>query len=232
MSMDRTDSPGEVLDALLAGNDRHVARVDGAAFDAVRDAQHPPVVSVCCSDSRVSQEGMWDVSTPGELFTVANIGNRATARVDGERVLDGGVAYPTTFTDTGVVVIVGHTGCGAITTAYDIAQGRTDPEGLPPGVRQDVAPLVELVEHAPVALDGPTDVVVDRLVEHHVREQVAFVASRTAAAVYGFVYDIHRRYGDCDGRTYLVATGDGDPAPADAVETTESDCGVVVQSLL
>ena len=207
-----SDASESILSDLLAGNDRHVASVDEADFDAVRDAQHPPVVSVCCSDSRVSQEGMWDVSGPGTLFTVANIGNRATTTVDGERVVDGGVAYPTTFTDTGVVAIVGHTGCGAVTAAYEIAQGETDPAELPPGVRHDVAPLVETVADAPVDLDGEKRAVVDRLVEHNVREQVDFVSARTEAAVYGFVYDFHHRYGDRDGRTYAVAAGDGDPA--------------------
>jgi len=223
----QTDTPDETLAELLAGNARHVARADAAAFDAVRDAQHPPAVSVCCSDSRVSQEGMWDVSEPGTLFTVANIGNRATTTVDGERVLDGGVAYPVTFTDTGVVAIVGHTGCGAITAAYDVVQGETDLADLPPGVRQDLGSLVACVERAPVDLDGPTDAVIDRLVEYNVREQVEFVASRTDASVYGFVYDFHHRYGDRDGRTYLVAAGDGDPA--DAVSTENRDA---VRSLL
>ena len=207
-------TPEHVLAELLAGNDRHVAHVDEADFDEVRDGQHPPVVSVCCSDSRVSQEGMWDITTPGTLFTVANIGNRATTNVDGERVLDGGVAYPVTFTDTGVVVVVGHTSCGAVTAAYDVVQGTTDPGDLPPGVRADVEPLVDVVAGAPVDLDGDRAAVVDRLVEHNVREQVAAVAERTDAAVYGLVYDFHHRYGDADGRTYLVASSDGDPAEA------------------
>jgi carbonic anhydrase len=212
--MNHGATPERVLTELLAGNDRHVASVDESAFDDVRDGQHPPVVSVCCSDSRVSQEGMWDITTPGTLFTVANIGNRAMTRVDGERVLDGGVAYPVTFTDTGVVAVVGHTSCGAVTAAYDVVRGDTDPEDLPPGVRADVEPLVDVVADAPVDLDGDRAAVVDRLVEHNVREQVAAVAKRTEAAVYGLVYDFHHRYGDADGRTYLVASGEGDPAEA------------------
>jgi carbonic anhydrase len=212
VTLDEAAAAEEVLVDLLAGNDRHVARLGEHAFDEIRDAQHPPVVSVCCSDSRVSQEGMWDVSEPGTLFTVTNIGNRATASVDGERVLDGGVAYPVTFTDTGVVAIVGHTGCGAVTAAYDVVRGEIALDELPPGIRDDVEPLVANVESAPVDFDGAKKAVVDRLVEHNVREQVEFVAGRTDAAVYGFVYDFHHRYGDVDGRTYLVATGDGDPA--------------------
>ena len=48
----------DLLVELLDRNDDHVAAVDLAAH---RDGQRPPVVSVCCSDSRVSQEGMWAV---------------------------------------------------------------------------------------------------------------------------------------------------------------------------
>ncbi|WP_142856417.1 carbonic anhydrase [Salinigranum halophilum] len=212
--MNTGSRPEQLLSDLLDGNDRHVARADESKFDAVRDAQHPPVVSVCCSDSRVSQEGMWDISEPGQLFTVANIGNRSTTEVDGERVLDGGVAYPVTFTDTGVVAIVGHTGCGAVTAAYDVVTGETDLAALPAGVQQDLGSLITMVENAPVDLDGERSTVVDRLVEHNVREQVEFVATQTDAAVYGFVYDIHHRYGDADGRAYLVAVGEGDPHEA------------------
>ncbi|WP_152040407.1 carbonic anhydrase [Salinigranum salinum] len=227
MSLNGTVSLEAVLGELLAGNARHVSRVGETTFDGIRDAQHPPVVSVCCSDSRVSQEGMWDIDEPGTLFTVANIGNRATTSADGERVVDGGVAYPVTFTDTGVVAIVGHTGCGAVTGAYEVATGETALDDFPRGVQQDLDSLVTLVEEAPVDLDGPKDAVVDRLVEHNVREQVAFVSDATDATVYGFVYDFHHRYGDRDGRTYLVATGDGDPA--DAVSNEYRD---LVRSLL
>ncbi len=227
MSHDHADSPEQILADLLAGNDHHVAQHDESEFDAVRDAQSPPVVSVCCSDSRVSQEGMWDVSEPGYLFTVANIGNRSTVEVDGERVLDGGVAYPVTFTDTGVVAIVGHTSCGAVTAAYEVVTGETDIESLPPGVQQDLDSLVTMVEDSPVDLDGEKSAVVDRLVEHNVREQVEFVSGETDAAVYGFVYDFHHRYGDQDGRTYLVAAGDGDPEDVVAKEHRDA-----VRSLL
>lgn len=226
MSLDVGGSPEEILAALLDGNDRHVSEADEAVFDALGDGQHPPVVSVCCSDSRVPQEGMWDIDKPGTLFTVANIGNRATTRVGGERVLDGGVAYSTTFTDTDVVAIVGHTGCGAITAAYEIVQGETDPPDLSPGVRQDLESLVSLVESAPVDLDGAKRAVVDRLAEYNVCEQVAFVSTQTDAVVYGFVYDFHRRYGDEAGRTYLVASSEDEPDEAVDRTHDELDAGV------
>jgi len=102
-----------LLANLLDRNDDHVASLSSDALSAHRDGQRPPVVSVCCSDSRVSQEGMWEAD-PGYLFTVGNIGNRVTAAVDGEQMLSGSVAYPLCHTDTGVVAVVAAVGLYAI----------------------------------------------------------------------------------------------------------------------
>jgi carbonic anhydrase len=202
----------DLLGELLDRNDDHVAVADLAAH---RDGQRPPAVSVCCSDSRVSQEGMWAVEKPGFLFTAGNIGNRVSAVVDGERVLSGSVAYPLAHTGTDVLVIVGHTGCGAIGAALTaVRDGTVSSE---PGVRADVAELVPVVESGLAAIDEDDDTAAglrNRLVEYNVHEQVAVARDTATAAdadVYGFVYDFHGAYGDRDGAVYLVnANGERD----------------------
>jgi len=214
----------DLLTELLARNDEHVASLAADAFEGQRDGQRPPVVSVCCSDSRVSQEGMWAVDRPGFLFTAGNIGNRVSDRVDGERVLAGSVAYPLAYTGTDALAVVGHTGCGAVGAALSAA--RTGEFPAEPGVRADVEELVPIIEDGLDALDGddsadgsdPVDdgpSVRNRLVEHNVHEQVAIARETEAAAhadVYGFVYDFHGAYGNRDGATYLVnADGERDP---------------------
>jgi len=221
-----------ILVDLLDRLDDHVAALPPGSFDRHRDGQRPGVVSVCCSDSRVSQEGMFAVDEPGFLFTSGAIGNSVSARVDGERVLDGSVAYPLGHTHTEVLAVVGHTGCGAVDAALTAARtGEFPPE---PGVRADVEALVPIVERGlndPAVVgdaadgegavdespDGHADASVrDRLVEYNVHEQVAFARGREEAAgatAYGFVYDLHGVYGDRDGAVYLVnADGERDPA--------------------
>ena len=225
-----------ILADLLDRNDDHVAALPAGAFDGHRDGQRPGVVSVCCSDSRVSQEGMFAVEEPGVLFTSGAIGNAVSAVVDGERVLDGSVAYPLRHTHTEVLAVVGHTGCGAVEAALTAV--RTGEYPTEPGVRADVAALVPIVE---AGLDDPAVVgesedeggdvegddgeadpdgdarasVRDRLVEYNVHEQVAFARDREEAAdatVYGFVYDLHGVYDDREGTVYLVnADGERDP---------------------
>ncbi|PHQ45749.1 carbonic anhydrase, partial [Halorubrum sp. C3] len=133
-----------ILVDLLDRNDDHVAALPSGSFDRQRDGQRPGVVSVCCSDSRVSQEGMFAVEEPGFLFTSGAIGNSVSALVDGERVLDGSVAYPLGHTHTEVLAVVGHTGCGAVDAALTAA--RTGEFPAEPGVRADVEALLPIVE--------------------------------------------------------------------------------------
>jgi carbonic anhydrase len=213
---------------LLERNDRHVDTLPEGCFDAVTGGQSPPVVSICCSDSRVSQEGMWDVDEPGWLFTPSTIGNQAWDRVDGDLVVDGSVLYPIAAAGTRVAVVVGHTGCGAVTAALeavqaasDAADGDDDDDAThPPGIAKWVESLVPVVEEglADDRVDPDADAsLVDQLVEYNVDRQVAFLRGNDdvpdEVAVYGFVYDFQRVYGDVPGRAYLTnADGETDPA--------------------
>ena len=187
--------PETTLSELLERNDRHVESLDKTHFDTVRTAQDPAVVSICCSDSRVPQEGMWDVDEPGWIFTVGNIGNQVWEARDGGQILSGDVLYPIEHTETGVAVVVGHTGCGAITAALEAV--RTSGDGavdMPPGVEARIESLRPVIE------SGLAD---DRVSEDC---DVGLVNQL------GFVYDFQSVYGDVPGRCYLV-NHDGETAP-------------------
>jgi len=227
--------PAASLRELLERNDRHVASLDDDHFAAVQDGQSPAAVSVCCSDSRVPQAAMFDVDEPGWLFSPSTVGNQVWDRVDGERVVDGSVLYPVEYTGTGTAVVVGHTGCGAVTAALEAVRerdseggggdgsGDSDDEGSagghPAGVAKWVAELVPVVE-AGLADDRVREdrdaSLVDQLVEFNVDRQVAFLRESDDVPgdvdAYGFVYDFQGVYGDDDpGRAYLVnANGETD----------------------
>ena len=200
----------ETLLDLLDGNRTHTESLSDDHFADVRDEQRPAVVSVCCSDSRVSQEGMWSVDEPGWLFTPSNVGNQAWDDHDGERVVNGNLLYPVAHTGTGTVAVVGHTGCGAVTAAYRAVTGDADADY--PGIEKWVQLLVPVVEEAlatgAVDADAPDESAINRLVEYNVDRQVDFLRDADAVPdetnVYGFVYDFQRVYGDVPGRTYLV----------------------------
>ncbi|SIS14432.1 carbonic anhydrase [Natronorubrum thiooxidans] len=227
----------DVLDALLAGNERHVAGLPDDYFAAVQDGQHPDVVSVCCSDSRVPQERMWGVDDPGTVFTPSNIGNQVWDEDDGEQIVDGGLLYPIAHTGTTVAAVVGHTGCGAVTAAYNAA---TDgelpgPRGVDKWVEQLVPVIEEGLESDLIDADANDETVINQLVEYNVDYQTRFLRAADDVPdevdVYGFVYDFQGIYGDEPGRTYLVnINGETDPE-AIAAELPE-EYEAVTDSLL
>ncbi|MWV41606.1 carbonic anhydrase [Natrialba sp. INN-245] len=208
----------EVLEQLLGGNEVHIDGLPSEHFSAVKSGQHPEVVSVCCSDSRVPQERMWGVEDPGTVFTPSNIGNQVWDDDGGERIVDGGVLYPIHHAGTEVAAIVGHTGCGAVTAAYDVATGADEPG--PRGVDKWIDLLVPVVEEALesnlVDADADRETVINQLVEYNVDYQATFLRESEDVPedvdVYGFVYDFQGIYGNEDGRTYLVnVNGETDP---------------------
>ena len=202
--------PEATLAELLERNARHVDSLSETHFAGVESSQKPAVVSVCCSDSRVSQEGMWAVDEPGWLFTAGNIGNQVWETRDGERVLSGDVLYPIRYTDTDTAVVVGHTGCGAVTAALEtVRDGTTEP--FPPGIESRIEALRPVIEAGlddeRVSSDGTANVV-NQLVEYNVDRQVEFLRTDGSVpeteTVLGFVYDFQGAYGDARGRCYLV----------------------------
>jgi carbonic anhydrase len=227
----------DVLEELLAGNQRHVTGLADGHFADVQDGQRPDVVSICCSDSRVPQVRMWDADEPGTVFTPSNIGNQVWDEDDGELVVNGGMCYPIAHAGTGVAAVVGHTGCGAVTAAYEAATG-----GDLPGPR-GVDKWVELLR--PVVEDGLEDdrldadaddaAVINQLVEYNVDRQVEFLRDADDVPddvdVYGFVYDFQRVYGDENGRAYLV-NDDGETDPKAIAERVPDEYGAAVRRLL
>jgi len=221
----------ESFRALLEGNREHA---DAAAdrFDDVQHEQHPDTVSVCCSDSRVLQDDLWGNHEPGRVFTVGNIGNRVVQRTDeGDAVVSGDVLYPLAYTGTRTAVVVGHTGCGAVTATYDAVRAERDdapahedaPEPMPasahpPGVercidllRRDVAPGVD---ELPRGLDHAD--AVNHLVEYNVDRQVDVIRDSedvpADASVFGVVYDFQDVYGGSRGEVHVVnVDGERDP---------------------
>jgi len=197
------------LAELLERNRHHAESLSETYFADVQEYQHPAIVSVCCSDSRVSQEGMWNGGdVPGWLFSVGNIGNQVWDTCDGERVVNGDVLYPLLYAETDLAAVVGHTGCGAVTATLETVRG----EGgdFPPGVRERIdtlRPVVEAgLEDDRIDADRAAGLV-DQLVEYNVDRQVEFLRESGELAdqtVLGFVYDFQSVYGDVPGRCYVV----------------------------
>ncbi|MFB6141027.1 MAG: carbonic anhydrase [Halosimplex sp.] len=191
---------------LLAGNARHAEQF-ADRFDDVQDAQRPVAVTVCCSDSRVLQDQMWGNEQPGHLFTVGNIGNRVVQRGEtGEEVSDD-VLYPIDHTGTETAVVVGHTGCGAVTGAYRaLVDEGSEPAGIEHSLSLLAPHLRDGVATLPDGLDSAA--AVNRLVEYNVDQQVSSLAESDrvpeSVDVVGAVYDFQDVYGGRRGEIHVV----------------------------
>jgi carbonic anhydrase len=105
-----TDKP---LDVLVAGNDRfqHSKSLHPHASHQrlleLSKAQHPMAVVVCCSDSRVPPELVFDQGL-GDLFVVRTAGNVLSD------IELGSIEYAVEHLHTPLIVVLGHEECGAI----------------------------------------------------------------------------------------------------------------------
>ena len=104
----------QALDLLKAGNTRFVSgaltpKDDYAELrEKLSTGQQPFAVVLCCSDSRVAPEIIFDQKL-GDLFVIRNAGN-----VVDEDVL-GSIEYAVEHLGTQLVVVLGHSSCGAVT---------------------------------------------------------------------------------------------------------------------
>ncbi|OTG68013.1 hypothetical protein B9T25_07475 [Acinetobacter sp. ANC 4470] len=74
--------------------------------------QNPYAVVLCCSDSRVSPDIIFDQSLGG-LFIIQNAGNVCDTSVLGS------IQYAIQILKTPLIIVLGHTNCGAVTAAHE-----------------------------------------------------------------------------------------------------------------
>jgi carbonic anhydrase len=196
---------------LLKGNAEHAAEF-ADRFDDLQDAQHPEAVTVCCSDSRVLQDHIWGNDSPGRVFTCGNIGNRVVQRTDAGEAVSGDVLYPLAHTGTDLAVVVGHTGCGAVTAAYDdLTDGLAEPDGIAYCLDLLKPHLQGGVDALPAGLDRAASV--NHLVEYNVDRQVDALRGSDdvppGVDVVGAVYDFQDAYPGDRGEIHVVNV-DGD----------------------
>jgi carbonic anhydrase len=191
---------------LLRDNADHASAFQ-SRFDDVQDTQRPDAVTVCCSDSRVLQDHIWGNDEPGRIFTCSNIGNRVVQRAESGDVVSGDVLYPVEHTGTETVVVVGHTGCGAVTATYDdLTGGVSEPAGIEHCLELLKPHLEGGVERLPEDVDRAE--AVNRLVEYNVDRQVEFLVESDGVPegvdVVGVVYDFQDAYSGRRGEVHVI----------------------------
>jgi len=111
-------TPAQVLQVLKDGHERflkgeHLTRDLGRQVNATAAGQHPLAVVLSCIDSRAPAELLFDTGL-GDVFSVRVAGN-----VTGPKVM-GSIEYACAVAGAKLVLVMGHTRCGAVTAAVDL----------------------------------------------------------------------------------------------------------------
>lgn len=125
MSANSTCTAAEALEKLKEGNKRYLnaEKSDGNVSPALRaktaaEGQTPYAIVVTCSDSRVIPESIFSAGI-GEIFVIRVAGNV----IDNHQL--GSIEYAADHLGSRLVVVMGHTNCGAVGAAMGHA-----PEGF------------------------------------------------------------------------------------------------------
>lgn len=137
--------PDTALRYLVNGNIRYTKRyfrADGRLpADRQRNAkgQHPHAIVLSCADSRVPPEIIFDQGI-GEIFTI---------RVAGEALDDsvvGSIEYGVHKLHARLLVVLGHTSCGAVDTAMKVPEGQSTGSPAIDSILKSIRPHLSSVQ--------------------------------------------------------------------------------------
>jgi carbonic anhydrase len=182
-------TPAKALDALKEGNKRFRAGTSvqknlPAKVKASADGQYPFAVVLGCMDSRVPAEAVFDQSI-GDLFSIRVAGNVVNADNLGS------LEYAAKVIGVKLIVVLGHTSCGAVKGAIDNVK------------LGNLTELVAKIQPA-VAASGPgtskDHVYVDKVGEQNVRDAMKEIREKSpvvkemldsgAVGLVGAMYDL------------------------------------------
>lgn len=162
-------SPDEVIKMLKAGNQRFVGgKSSHPHMNAARlvlagkenQGDHAYATVITCSDSRVPVELLFDAGIM-DIFVIRIAGNVC----DTDEV--GSIEYGLAHVHTPVLVVLGHTQCGAVTAVTHAIHGKGH------ALERNIPPLVDNIEYAVhKAMRLHPDVKGDDIIPHAIEENV------------------------------------------------------------
>jgi len=141
----RPQNADEALKALMEGNKRFVNSLKkGPGRSSKRRkelaaGQNPFVSILACADSRVAPEIIFDQGL-GDLFVVSVAGNIVNLTNYG---IQGSLEYGALVLGTPLIMVLGHSECGAVAAAIESLQKDTQFPGSINDIAQSIEPAVE-----------------------------------------------------------------------------------------
>ncbi|MBU0967831.1 MAG: carbonic anhydrase [Proteobacteria bacterium] len=196
-------SASETMREVIEGNERFKMNHESKYFDLFQNSQVPVLTVVTCSDSRV-HTNLFGFVPDNNIFVIRNIGNQVANS-------EGSVDYGVRHLPTKVLMILGHSSCGAVKAAMGDYSGETS------GIKKELDPLKPVI-----ALDDHSGEFKERWaknVERNVDYQVDYSmklydekVTHGDLVVVGAVYDFNDIYGQ--GRGSLIITNiNGEKSP-------------------
>lgn len=132
--------PGLALSRLVEGNARYAANTpnerDFSAGRAARAKSQFPIAAILsCADSRVAPELLFD-QNPGDLFVMRVAGNVMSPD------LLASLEYGVKFLGAPLVMVLGHSNCGAVSAAISVLQDKAELPGHLPELIASIKPAV------------------------------------------------------------------------------------------
>jgi carbonic anhydrase len=168
---DTARSPEHALEGLRQGNERFVSQPQLCEIDLVKQraevagSQAPWATVLSCADSRVPPELVFGGLGLGELFVARNAGNLADTATLGT------LEYGAAVLGSPLIVVLGHSGCGAVKAACEVV---TDNATFP----GSIGPMIDPIIPAALAARGRSG----DFVGNSTRESALRTASRLATA--------------------------------------------------
>lgn len=193
-------TPDEALALLLRGNQEYLeattVAVDYSAVRAAAISDHEPMAGILgCGDARVAAEMIFS-RDPGDLFMV---------RVAGNFLSDYGQAsleFCVEYLHAPLLMVLGHSGCGAVTGALQMVRDRSTLPGRLPILMDALEPSVlrALAFHPEDALNAAIRENVMRQVQRlrTISPIISPAIEQGRVRVVGAIYDMHT------GRVHVI----------------------------
>lgn len=189
-----TMTSSESKNMLVAGNGRFISdamNCGNLGRDRIRDlsenGQHPFALVVCCSDSRIPPELVFDQGL-GDLFVVRTAGNVV------DDVALGSIEYGAEHLGIPLIVVLGHEKCGAVKATVDSNGGK--------GVHGCIKSITDIIK---ISLDkvGASGNVYEACTDENIRNTIIEIKNNTIIAELiheGKTAVVGAKYGIDDGK--------------------------------
>ena len=173
------------LNKLFDTNTEFANAHDDKFFASFQDSQNPKLTILKCSDSRVQMES-FDKTPQNDIFAIRNIGNQISTS-------EGSIDFGVRILKTPFLLIIGHSGCGAIETVLSGKKTQI------PMIDRELSSMNLKSKYMEEAIVENIDAQVERAMEKY--QSIVDAGDLT---VIGAVYDFKNDFGFGQGRVVLT----------------------------